>query len=84
MVRYGLTAQKGESAEHLLTGGIALGESLALDAGASLEHASGDTVVRSRLALAFGSGPFRFQIGRDGGVNGFGATYRFGLTGSFR
>jgi hypothetical protein len=84
LLRYGLTSSRGESAEHLVTAGVALGETLALDAGASVEQASGDQVVRSRLAIAIGSGPFRIQIGRDGGVNGFGATYRFGLTGSFQ
>ncbi|MFI5280516.1 MAG: hypothetical protein ACHQU1_08480 [Gemmatimonadales bacterium] len=83
LLRYGLTASRGESAEHLVTAGVALGEMLALDAGASAEQASGDSVLRSRLAVAIGSGPFRIQIGRDGGVNGFGATYRFGLTGMF-
>ena len=84
LLRYGVTASRGESAEHLMSAGVALGETLALDAGASAERASGDAVLRSRLAIAIGSGPFRIQIGRDGGVNGFGATYRFGLTGSFR
>jgi hypothetical protein len=84
LVRYGLTAERGESVEHLVSAGVALGEMLALDAGASAEQASGDSVLRSRLAIAIGSGPFRIQIGRDGGVNGFGATYRFGLTGTFQ
>jgi hypothetical protein len=84
LLRYGLTASRGESVEHLVTAGVAMGEALALDAGASAEKASGDAVLRSRLAIAIGSGPFRIQIGRDGGVNGFGATYRFGLTGSFQ
>jgi hypothetical protein len=84
LLRYGLTAARGESAEQLMTAGLELGESLALDAGASAERASGDAVLRSRLGLTLGSGPFRFEIGRDGGVNGFGADYRFGLTGMFR
>ncbi|MFI5208163.1 MAG: hypothetical protein ACHQU8_04070 [Gemmatimonadales bacterium] len=83
LLRYGLTTAPDENVEHLLTAGIAVGD-LALDAGASAENASGDSVLRSRLALAIGSGPFRIQIGRDGGVNGFGATYRFGLTGTFQ
>jgi hypothetical protein len=84
LLRYGVTASRGESAEQLVTAGVALGETLALDAGASAEQASGDAVLRSRLAIALGSGPFRIQIGRDGGVNGFGPTYRFGLTGTFQ
>ncbi len=84
LLRYGVTASRGESAEHLVTAGVVLGEALALDAGASAEESSGDAVLRSRLAIAIGSGPFRIQIGRDGGVNGFGATYRFGLTATFR
>lgn len=83
LFRYGITASRGESAEHLVTAGVAVGQ-LALDAGASAERTSGDAVLRSRLAVAIGSSPFRIQIGRDGGVNGFGATYRFGLTGSFQ
>ena len=84
LLRYGVTALRGESAQHLLTAGIALGSSLAVDAGVSGERAGGDAVWRSRLALAVGSGRFRIQIGRDGGVNGFGATYRFGLTAVFK
>lgn len=84
LLRYGLTAARGESAQHLLTGGVTLGGALALDAGASRERASDDGVWRSRLGVAVGSGAFRIQIARDGGVNEFGATYRFGLTAVFK
>jgi len=84
IVRYGVTASRGESAQHLATAGIVLGSSLALDAGVSGERASGDGVWRSRFGVSIGSGPFRIQIARDGGVNGFGATYRFGLTAAFK
>jgi hypothetical protein len=84
IVRYGVTAARGESAQHLATAGVSLGGTLALDAGVSGESASGDAVWRSRLGVSIGSGPFRIQIARDGGVNGFGATYRFGLTAAFK
>ena len=84
VMRYGLTAVRGESAQQLFTIGLALGTALALDGGFAVERASGDQEVRSRLAVTFGSGSFRAQIGRDGGVNDFGAAYRFGLTAAFR
>ena len=84
LARYGITAQRGEAAQHLLGAGLALGTSFALDAGAAHESTDGSAVWRSRLAFAVGSGAFHFQIGRDGGVNGFGATYRLALTAAFR
>ena len=39
---------------------------------------------RSRLGLALTAGRYRVYLGRDGGVNDFGATYRFGLTAAMR
>jgi hypothetical protein len=76
---YGVTLAHGEGAEHLLSAGLTLGGSVQLDAGAEHEAVAGTAVWRSRLGIGLGVGRYRVYLGRDGGVNGFGATYRFGL-----
>lgn len=83
-VRYGLTALEGESAQHLLAVELGLARVLTLDLGASREATASDVVWRSRFALGLGAGRYRIRIDRDGGVNGFGATYGFALTALFR
>jgi hypothetical protein len=77
--RYGLTWAHGEAAQHLLSAGLSLGGVLALDAGAAREELAGMAVWRSRLGVSLDVGRYRVYLNRDGGVNGFGATYRFGL-----
>jgi len=77
--RYGATLLRGEDIQHLLGAGLSMG-SLTLDVGAAHEGVAGDAVWRSRLGVALRNGRYRVQIGRDGGVNGFGPAYRFGLT----
>jgi hypothetical protein len=84
LARYGVTAERGEAAQQLFSAGLSLGGTLALDVGAASESTAGTGIWRTRLGLGLGSGSFRFQIGRDGGVNGFGATYRLGLTADLR
>ncbi len=84
LARYGATVHHGESAQHLLTGGLAFGRALALDLGAAHEAVGAESVWRSRAAVALGAGRYRVQVGRDGGVHEFGATYRFSLTAEFR
>ena len=79
-LRYGATLTHGEGVQHLLSGGLSLGGVAALDVGAARETQAGTAVWRSRLGLAVGTGRYRIYLGRDGGVNDFGATYRFGLT----
>jgi len=78
-LRYGATATHDEELQHLLTAGMVLGGVLALDLGAARESSGGLPQWSSRGALGIISGHYRVQVGRDGGVNGFGATYRFGL-----
>ena len=77
--RYGLTWAHGEGAQHLLSAGLDLGGVLAVDAGAAREELAGTSVWRSRLGISLDVGRYRVYLGRDGGVNDFGATYRFGL-----
>ena len=83
-LRYGATWTHGEGVQHLLSGGVQLGEGSELDVGAARETQAGMAVWRSRLGLAVGVGRYRVYLGRDGGVNDFGATYRFGLTAGMR
>jgi len=83
LMRYGLTAGHGDT-QHLLSAGLTLGTSLYLDGGAARENIATDVVWRSRLSLGIGAGRYTVRIARDGGVNDFGATYRFGLTAVFR
>jgi hypothetical protein len=81
--RYGMTMQQGEAAQQLLTAGAVLGR-LGIDWGVAHENAFGHAAWRSRFGLSLGAGSYRVEIGRDGGVNDFGATWRFGMTGEFR
>ena len=78
-VRYGLGLAHGEDAAHLVTAGLTLAGLLELDAGAAREGTAGTGVWRSRVGATVTAGRYRVYIGRDGGVNGFEATYRFGL-----
>lgn len=81
--RYGLTLLSGERAQHLLTAGIA-SAAFSFDAGAVREDTGPDIVWRSRAGLGLAAGRYRVLIARDGGVHGFGATWRFSLTLGFR
>jgi hypothetical protein len=66
--------------QHLLTVGLGLGGVAEVDVGAAREETAGFQVWRSRFGVSLDVGRYRVYLGRDGGVNGFGATYRFGLT----
>ncbi len=82
--RYGVTLTRGEGVQHLLSAGVALGGVAQLDAGAEEEETVGMPVWRSRFGLSLNVGHYRVYMGRDGGVNDFGATYRFGLAAKWR
>jgi len=82
-VRYGSQLQQGESAQQLLLAALGLGRT-EIVWGAGYESAYGESTWRSRFGVALGAGSYRVEIGRDGGANGFGATWRFGLMGEFR
>ena len=77
--RYGLGLAGGEGPEHLVTAGVSIGGAFDLDAGAARETVAGTAVWRSRFGAALTAGRYHVYVGRDGGVNGFGPTYRFGL-----
>ena len=81
--RYGMTILHGEYPQQLASAGLDLG-ALAVDAGVAYESTPTDAVLRSRFGLRLRSGRFHVEIGRDGGVNGFGAAYRFGVMLVFR
>jgi len=83
-VRYGLGLAHGEQASHLLTAGVVLARLFEFDAGAAREAVAGESVWRSRVGAAVSAGRYRVYLGRDGGVNGFDATYRFGLSAKVR
>jgi hypothetical protein len=76
---YGAGWAHGEGMEHQLSAGLALGGIAEIDVGAAREETAGIEVWRSRLGVALNVGRYRVYLGRDGGVNGFGASYRFGL-----
>ncbi len=81
-VRYGAGLSHGQGLEQWLSGGVALGPGgvAEVDAGAAREVVTGVAVWRSKFGLSVKAGAYRVYLGRDGGVNGFGASYRFGLT----
>ncbi|HVO34537.1 MAG TPA: hypothetical protein VMT21_03160 [Gemmatimonadales bacterium] len=76
---YGAGWAHGEGMQHQLSAGLALGGVAELDVGAAREETAGIEVWRSRLGVSLDVGRYRVYLGRDGGVNGFGASYRFGL-----
>jgi len=76
---YGAGWAHGEGMQHLLSAGLALGGVAEVDVGAAREETAGFQVWRSRFGVSLDVGRYRVYLGRDGGVNGFGATYRFGL-----
>lgn len=78
-VRYGVTLSHGEGIQHLVSAGLNLGRVFQFDVGAAREETAGVAVWRGRLGVALDVGRYRVYLGRDGGVNDFGATYRFGL-----
>jgi hypothetical protein len=82
--RYGAAVQRGEAPAHLFMAGVALLEALAVDLGAVRESRSGAAVWRSRIGVTAGTPRYRLEFGRDGGVNGFGATYALGLAAVIR
>jgi hypothetical protein len=83
-VRYGVGLAHGERASHLVTAGVVLARVFEFDAGAAREEVAGSAVWRSRVGAAVSAGRYRVYLGRDGGVNGFGATVRFGLSARVR
>ncbi|HTT67449.1 MAG TPA: hypothetical protein VMF70_05420 [Gemmatimonadales bacterium] len=83
-LRYGATWSHGEGVQHLLSAGLALARVLEVDVGAAREVEDGVSVWRSRLGFGVVAGRYRVYLARDGGVNDFGATYRFGLTTAWR
>lgn len=83
-LRYGATLAHGEGAAHIFSGGLAFSGAFEIDAGAARETVAGHSVWRSRFGAAVTAGAYRVYVGRDGGVNGFGATYRFGLAATVR
>jgi opacity protein-like surface antigen len=78
-LRYGVTFSRGEGLQHLISAGLDLAGVTELDVGAAREETADVPVWRSRFGLSLDVGRYRVYLGRDGGVNGFGATYRFGL-----
>ncbi len=77
---YGAGWSHGEGMQHLVSAGVIFGGIAELDLGTAREETTGFPVWRSRLGVSLDVGHYRIYLGRDGGVNSFGATYRFGLT----
>jgi hypothetical protein len=80
LFRYGATLMHGEGVQHLFSAGLALGGVVETDFGAARESAAGSASWRSKFGLSIAAGHYRLYLARDGGINAFGATYRFGLT----
>jgi len=76
---YGALWEHGEGMQHQLAAGLAMGGVAEVDVGAAREQTAGIEVWRSRLGISLAVGRYRMYLSRDGGVNGFGASYRFGF-----
>lgn len=83
-LRYGASLADGEGVAHLVSGGLALAGVLEIDFGAARESAWGAATWGNRFGAAVTAGRYRVYVGRDGGANGFGATYSFGLAATVR
>ncbi len=78
--RYGAALMHGEGVQHLLSAGLALGGVVETDLGTARESTAGGASWRSKFGLSLAAGHYHLYLDRDGGINAFGATYRFGLT----
>ena len=83
-LRLGVQAARANEEAVLITGGLSLGPSFTLDYGAEHESTNVESVWRSRLGVGITAKQFTARIARDGGVHGFGATYSFGMTATFK
>ena len=77
--RYGLTVHRNTDVDHAVGLGLLLDDQLAVDGSWARETAFGNSQWRPELAVAFRVGHYTIAVGRGGGINGLGPTYRVGL-----
>jgi hypothetical protein len=80
IARYGVDLRGSGGIEHNLSGGLAFGDRLRVDAGLQREVAYDQGSWRFAMGLAFRAGRYVIAVTRGSGINEVGATYRIGLS----
>jgi hypothetical protein len=80
IARYGLDVRGTGALEQTLSGGLAFGDRLRVDAGFQREAAYDQSSWRFAVGLAFRAGRYLIAATRGSGINDVGATYRIGLS----
>jgi hypothetical protein len=80
IARYGLDVRGTGAIEQNLSGGLAFGDRLRVDAGFQREAAYDRSNWRFAMGLAFRAGRYVIAATRGSGINDVGATYRIGLS----
>jgi hypothetical protein len=80
IARYGMDFRASGGLEHTLSGGLAFGDRLRVDAGFQREVAFDQGTWRFALGLAFRAGRYLIVATRGSGINDIGPTYRIGLS----
>jgi hypothetical protein len=80
IARYGVDLRASGGLEHSLSGGLAFGDRLRVDAGFQREVAYDLGTWRFALGLAFRAGRYVLTATRGSGINQLGPTYRIGLS----
>jgi len=83
LIRYGLTARKNGSAEHILGTGFEFDERLRIDASGARETGPAGADWRLVVALSIRTGRYDILAARGSGLRGIGANYRVGLEVNF-
>jgi hypothetical protein len=77
--RYGLTLHRHTNVDHTVGAGLLLDDQFSVDAEWARETTYGNSEWRPGLAVAFRVGHYTIAVGRGGGLNGLGPTYRVSL-----
>jgi hypothetical protein len=77
--RYGITLRQHTDADHTVGLGLVLDDQFSVDGAWARETAFGVSQWRPEVAVAFRVGHYTVAVGRGGGLNGLGPTYRIGL-----
>jgi hypothetical protein len=80
IARYGVGVRASGGVEHAVSGGLAFGHRLRVDAGFQRETAYDRTAWRFAMGLAFRAGRYVIAANRGAGLQDVGATYRIGLS----
>jgi hypothetical protein len=82
--RYGVTVHRSSDVDHEVGLGLVLDDQFSVDGAWARETAFGNSEWRPELAVSFRVGHYTIAVGRGGGLNGVGPTYRVSLDAGVR